>query len=40
MLVPNIGYYTLLKAKNEANVFSYEPEPQNLKFINKNVRNE
>ena len=34
----NIGYYTLLMAKNEANVFSYEPEPQNFELLKKNVR--
>ena len=34
----NVGYYTLLMAKNEANVFSYEPEPQNFELLKKNVR--
>ena len=33
----NVGYYTLLMAKNEANVFSYEPEPQNFELLKKNV---
>ena len=33
----NIGYYTLLMAKNEAIVFSYEPEPQNFELLKKNV---
>ena len=33
----NIGYYTLLMAKNKANVFSYEPEPQNFSLLKKNV---
>jgi len=33
----NIGYYTLLMAKNHASVFSYEPEPQNFDLLKKNV---
>ena len=33
----NIGYYTLLMAKNHACVFSYEPEPQNFALLQKNV---
>jgi FkbM family methyltransferase len=33
----NIGYYTLLMAKNSASVFSYEPEPQNFDLLKKNV---
>ena len=33
----NIGYYTLLMAKNGACVFSYEPEPQNFELLQKNV---
>jgi len=33
----NIGYYTLLMAKNNACVFSYEPEPQNFALLQKNV---
>ena len=33
----NIGYYTLLMAKNNAFVFSYEPEPQNFELLQKNV---
>ena len=33
----NIGYYTLLMAKNNASVFSYEPEPQNFTLLKKNV---
>ena len=33
----NIGYYTLLMAKNNASVFSYEPEPQNFDLLKKNV---
>ena len=31
----NIGYYTLLMAKNTASVFSYEPEPQNFSLLKK-----
>ena len=34
----NIGYYTLLMAKNEANVFSYEPEPQNFELLKKKCK--
>jgi len=33
----NIGYYTLLMAKNNSHVFSYEPEPQNFALLQKNV---
>jgi FkbM family methyltransferase len=33
----NIGYYTLLMAKNHASVFSYEPEPHNFDLLKKNV---
>ncbi len=33
----NIGYYTLLMAKNNAVVNSYEPEPQNFNLLKKNV---
>ena len=33
----NIGYYTLLMAKNQASVFSYEPEPHNFVLLQKNV---
>jgi len=33
----NIGYYTLLMAKNKAYVYSYEPEPYNFNLLTKNV---
>ena len=33
----NIGYFTLLMAKNNSRVFSYEPEPQNFTLLQKNV---
>jgi FkbM family methyltransferase len=33
----NMGYYTLLMAKNEARVFSYEPEPHNFDLLKKNI---
>lgn len=33
----NIGYYTLLMAKNDAIVHSYEPEFQNFDLLKKNV---
>ncbi len=33
----NIGYYTLLMAKNNAFVYSYEPEPTNFDLLKKNV---
>lgn len=33
----NIGYYTLLMAKNDAFVHSYEPEPNNFGLLEKNV---
>ena len=33
----NIGYYTLLMAKNQAFVHSYEPEPFNFELLQKNV---
>ncbi len=33
----NIGYYTLLMAKNDALVHSYEPEPNNFNLLEKNV---
>ena len=33
----NIGYYTLLMAKNKAFVHSYEPEPKNFDLLQKNV---
>tara|TARA_Y100001949_G_scaffold155288_1_gene143417 strand:- start:207 stop:1010 length:804 start_codon:yes stop_codon:yes gene_type:complete len=33
----NIGYYTLLMAKQGAEVFSYEPEPKNFELLKKNI---
>jgi len=33
----NIGYYTLLMAKNNAFVYSYEPESNNFDLLEKNV---
>ena len=33
----NIGYYTLLMAKNNAFVHSYEPEPNNFDLLQKNI---
>jgi FkbM family methyltransferase len=33
----NIGYFTLLMAKNNSRVFSYEPAPDNFKILQKNV---
>jgi len=33
----NIGYYTLLMAKNNAMVHSYEPESKNFNLLEKNV---
>ena len=33
----NIGYYTLLMAKLDSHVYSYEPSPDNFKILQKNV---
>ena len=33
----NIGYYTLLMAKNNAIVHSYEPEPYNFDLLSKST---
>ena len=33
----NIGYYTLLMAKLNSHVYSYEPSPDNFKILQKNV---
>ncbi|GIS96604.1 MAG: hypothetical protein CM1200mP23_4100 [Nitrososphaerota archaeon] len=33
----NMGYYTLLMAKQGAEVFSYEPEPKNFELLKKKI---